>query len=102
MAVVSMDLSKAFDAIQHSLLLAKLKKAYGLDQACCALIKDYLSSWNTGGTFFRVATCKTRRASGKRPGPMFFNIFINHIFLFCGDVKVKCLCRRSPNIFIGQ
>ena len=78
-AVVSMDLSKAFDVIQHSLLLAKLK-AYGLDQASCALIKaDYLSSRNQrvkiGGTFFRVVTCKTRRASGKRPRSHVFQYF---------------------------
>ena len=69
-AVVSMDLSKAFDVIQHSLLLAKLK-AHGLDQASCALIKDYLSS----RYFFRVVTCKTRRASGKRPRSRDFQYF---------------------------
>ena len=41
-AVVSMDLSKAFDAIPHPLLLAKLK-AYGLSNCTCALFADYLS-----------------------------------------------------------
>ena len=76
-AVVSMDLSKAFDVIQHSLLLMKLK-AYGLDQASCALIKDYLSSRNQRvkiGDTFSVATCKTRRASGKRPRSHVFRYF---------------------------
>lgn len=39
-AVVSMDLPKAFDVIQHYLLLAKLK-AYGVGKGSCALLKDY-------------------------------------------------------------
>ena len=41
-AIVSMDLSKAFDVIQHDLLLAKLK-AYGVGEGSCALLKNYLS-----------------------------------------------------------
>ena len=41
-AIVSMDLSKAFDVIQHDLLLAKLK-AYGVGERSCALLKNYLS-----------------------------------------------------------
>ena len=40
-AVVSMDLSKAFDTIPHPLLLEKLK-AYGLSNSACALFADYL------------------------------------------------------------
>ena len=40
-AVVAMDLSKAFDVIQHDLLLAKLN-AYGVEEKSCALLRDYL------------------------------------------------------------
>ena len=46
-AVVSMDLSKAFDTIPHPLLLEKLK-AYGLCNSACALFVDYL--WVSGRT----------------------------------------------------
>ena len=41
-AVVSMDLSKAFDTVPHSLLLAKLK-VYGLSDASCKLLDNYLT-----------------------------------------------------------
>lgn len=41
-AVVSMDLSKAFDSIPHELLLAKLK-GYGLSLSAFALFKQYLT-----------------------------------------------------------
>ena len=41
-AVVSMDLFKASNFVQHDLLLAKLK-AYGVGEGSCALFKDYLS-----------------------------------------------------------
>ena len=39
---VMMDLSKAFDTINHELLIAKLK-AYGFDDSALHIILDYLS-----------------------------------------------------------
>ena len=40
-----MDLSKAFDTLNHELLLAKLN-AYGFDKNSLEITKDYLSkSW---------------------------------------------------------
>ena len=40
-AVISVDLSKAFDTIPRGLLLAKLK-AYSVNCTSCMLLKDYL------------------------------------------------------------
>ena len=44
---VLMDLSKAFDTLNHDLLIAKLQ-AYGFDYNALKLIKSYLSNrWQT-------------------------------------------------------
>ena len=92
-----MDLSKAFDTISHSLLLAKLK-AYGFSNQALSLLQNYLcnrfqrsmingpfSSWNeviTGGP------------QGSVLGPLLFNIFLNDIFLFIS----KCqLCNYADD-----
>ena len=40
-AVVAVDLSKAFDSVNHNLLLAKLK-AYGFSTTATNLIREYL------------------------------------------------------------
>ena len=42
-AAVLMDLSKAFDTINHDLLIAKLH-TYGVHRKSLKLLKDYLSS----------------------------------------------------------
>ena len=40
--IVSLDLSKAFDMLPHSLIIQKLAK-YGADDNTLSLIKDYLT-----------------------------------------------------------
>ena len=41
--VIIMDLSKAFDSLNHDLLLAKLE-AYGLDDNTVSFMKSYLTN----------------------------------------------------------
>ena len=79
-----MDLSKAFDSLNHELLLAKLK-AYGLDNNSVNFMKSYLTN--------RLQRCKINNSfrewgkvlngvpQGSIIGPLLFNIFLNGVFL---------------------
>ena len=83
--VIYMDLSKAFDSLNHELLIAKLK-CYGLDQHTVEFFRGYLSS--------RYQCCKINNAfgdwrkitagvpQGSILGPLLSNIFLNDIFFF--------------------
>lgn len=79
-AVVSMDLSKAFDVIQHNLLLAKLN-AYGVGERSFALFKDYLSGRQLrakiADTFSRWKGVKRGVPQGSVLGSVFFFIYSN-------------------------
>ena len=79
-AVVSMDLSKAFDVIQHNLLLAKLN-AYGVGERSFALFKDYLSERQLrakiADTFSRWKGVKRGVPQGSVLGSVFFFIYSN-------------------------
>ena len=95
--VIFMGLSKAFDTINHSLILAKLK-GYGFSKKTLSLLQSYLcnrfqrsiingsfSSWN------EVITGVTQ---GSILGPLLFKIFLNDFFLFIS----KCqLCNYADD-----
>ena len=80
--VIFMDLSKASDTINYSLLLAKLKEDGIFDQALSLLqsyrcnrfqrsiINGYFSNWNE---------VITGVLHGSILGPLLFNIFLNYI-----------------------
>ena len=82
-AIVAINLSKAFDVIQHDLLLVKLK-AFGVGKGSCALLKDYLSGRQQRvkirDTFSNWAGTRRGVPQESVIGPMFFNLFINYLF----------------------
>ncbi len=83
--VVLMDLSKAFDAIPHGLLLTKLY-TYGISKDVCKMIRSYLIN-----RMQRVKLDDVRSSwksivrgvpQGSQAGPRIFNIFLNDLFYF--------------------
>ena len=87
-AVVSLDLSKAFDVIKYLLLLSKLR-AYGMYDKSCALIRNYLSSTTervkVGDTFSTWESVNRRVPQGS----VLFNISINDLVFHVKKAKLN-------------
>ena len=85
LCAVFMDLSKAFDTLNHDLLTAQLG-AYGLETDALRYMKSYLTNrkqrLRVNETFSAWEKITTGVPPSSLLGPLLFNIFLNDFFLF--------------------
>ncbi len=100
--VVYFDFSKAFDSVNHDLILQKLKFLYGIDGRFLKFIKNYLCDRDQrvvlGNSKSDVVSVMSGVPQGSILGPILFVLFINdlpagldpetNIALYADDTKI--------------
>ena len=97
---ILMDLSKAFDGLNHELLIAKLS-AYGFSRSALKLIHSYLNERQqrvkVNGSFSTSKMTSLDVPLDSVFGALLFNIFINAFFYL---VKVTEICNYADDTTI--
>ena len=99
---ILMDLSKAFDCLDHELLLAKLD-AYGFSKNALRFINSYLTGRKqrvkVNGAFSEWQQTKLGVPQGSVLGPLLFNIYINDLFYLLKDTDI-CNYADDTTIYV--
>ena len=81
--VVIMDLSKAFDTLNHKLLIEKLE-AFDLDSGSSSFLQSYLTNryqrTRIGNAFSDWESIIAKVPQGSILEPLIFNVFMNNFF----------------------
>ena len=100
--VIYLDFAKAFDTVNHDIILEKLKNEYNIDGLMLKFIKDYLQGRKqrvtVNGTLSDIRAVKSCVPQGSILGPLLFVLFINsmqnrvspgtQIALYADDTKI--------------
>ena len=99
---ILMDLSKAFDCLNHELLIAKLE-AYGFSRSALKLVYDYLSNRKqrvkVNGSFSSWQESIKGVPQGSVLGPLLFNVFINDLFFLVEETDI-CNYADDTTIYV--
>ena len=100
--VIYFDFAKAFDSVNHDIILEKLKYKFGIDGTLLKFIMNYLKDRKQcvviGGTQSNLKCVKSGVPQGSILGPLFFVLFINdmaecvseatQVALYADDTKI--------------